>query len=58
MGRLSVPRIGWAVSVLTLVVGLGLAASASGQTPPAAENPLHLDERLDAARFEGSELPG
>ncbi len=57
MRRLAPPGIGWAVSVLTLVVGFGLAASASGQTPPAAENPLHLEELLDAARFEGSAVP-
>ena len=57
MRRLALVRIRWAVSVLTLVVGLGLAASASGQTPPVAENPLHLEEHLEAATVEGSAVP-
>ena len=57
MRRLALVRIRWAVSVLTLMVGLGLAASASGQTPPVAENPLHLEDHLEAATVEGSAVP-
>ncbi len=47
-------RIRWTVSVLTLVAGLALAASASGQEPLPAENPLHLEDHLEAATVEGS----
>ena len=57
MRRLAFPRREWVVAMLTLFVGLGLAGCDLGQTPPATENPLHLDELLATARFEGSEFP-
>ena len=55
--RLELGRIRWAVSVLTLVVGFGLTNSASGQEPLPAENPLHLEDHLEAATVEGSAVP-
>ena len=50
-------RIRWVVPLLTIVVGLGSAGSASGQALLPAENPLHLEDHLEAAAVEGSAVP-
>ncbi len=48
----------WTVaSLLTVLLTLINAGCKSGPAPLTAEVPLHLEEHLDAATIEGSEVP-
>ncbi len=47
----------WSAPLLALVLALICAGCDSGPAPLTAEMPLHLEDHLDAARIEGSEVP-
>ncbi len=47
----------WSAPLLALVLALICAGCDSGPPPLTAEMPLHLEDHLDAARIEGSEVP-
>ncbi len=47
----------WSAPLLALVLALICAGCDSGPAPLTAEMPLHLEDHLDAATIEGSEVP-
>ncbi len=47
----------WSAPLLALVLALICAGCDSGPAPLTAEMPLHLEDHLDAAAIEGSEVP-